>query len=338
MVIDWLMSKEADVEDGRIASFGDVTSEYQALESAIVVPLLGHTALRVTGDDRHDFVHGQLTHEVNRLNVNSFSENLMLNHKGHALAQMRVFRREGDLFIAVEGGAGALVEHELRAHIVFDQVELQNLSSAITSFTVQGKTASRVIGNLEMPLPADNGFTQIPFADAKILLHPAKRTVYGGFDIHVLSRDAESLARYLLEQGATLAGEKALTISRIEAGIPLAETEAGDGVLPQEAGLEPLVSYAKGCYLGQEIMARIEARGNLRRMLKGLLLSSMPDSRGIFLDSKNVGQLGAVAHHPSLGVIALAVLRNDIDPDAALKVSGVEARVTELPFDSFAIQ
>jgi tRNA-modifying protein YgfZ len=300
---------------------------FQALESAVLVPLLGHTALRVTGDDRHDFVHGQLSNEIKRLKPNTFSENLMLNHKGHALAQMRVFRRDDDLFIAVEGNKGEFVERELRAHIVFDQVELQNLSNVISSFTVQGKFAAKVITNLAPELPMDNTFIQVPFASAKVLIHPAKRSVPGGFDIHVLSSDAEMLIQHLLESGVTLGGEQALNISRVEAGIPHAETEAGEGILPQEAGLEPLISYAKGCYLGQEIMARIEARGSLRRSLQGLKLASVPNARDIYLGTKIVGQLGTVVQHPLLGVIALAVLRNDLEPDVVLNISGVEARV-----------
>ena len=200
----------------------------------------------------------------------------MLNHKGHALAQMGVFRREDDLFLAIEGGAGEFVERELKAHIIFDQVELQNLSETITSFTVQGIKADEIISSLTTELPVSPNFIQVPFASAKILIHPSRRSSMGGFDIHVLSRDAQVLMQTLVDAGAVLAGEQALILSRIEAGIPYAETEAGEGVLPQECGLEPLVSYTKGCYLGQEIMARIEARGNLRRSLKGLRLSGVP--------------------------------------------------------------
>lgn len=326
MLKDFLESRGANFnQQGRLESFASPTIEFERLEQAVavVVPLLEHTALRVTGADRLDFVHGQLSNEVKRLQVETFTENLLLNHKGHALAQMRVFRREDDLFLAVEGNAGELVERELKAHIIFDQVELQNLSATIASFTVQGKEATRVLESLG--LPRGNSFIQVPFASAKILIHAAQRTVSGGFDVHVLSKDAESLLKCLLESGATLAGEKALEMSRVEAGIPYAETEAGEGVLPQEAGLESCVSYTKGCYLGQEIMARIEARGNLRRSLKKVRLEALPvsENRDIHLADKVVGRLGKVVEHPTLGVIALAVLRNDLPPDATLKVGDV---------------
>jgi folate-binding protein YgfZ len=302
-----------------------ILQEFKGLESALVAPLLGHTALRITGADRLDFVHGQLSNEVKKLQVGTFSQNLLLNHRGHALAQMTVFRRDDDLFLAVENNSSALVERELRVHIIFDQVELQNLSEIISSFTVQGKEAARVLEPFGA-LPSGNTFVQVSFANAKILIHPSKRTVPGGFDVHVLSKDAEALLAKVLESGATLGREKALDISRVEAGIPYAETEAGEGVLPQEAGLGLLVSYTKGCYLGQEIMARIEARGNLHRSLKKLKLSAIPESpdRDIRLGDKVVGKLGTVVEHPELGVISLAVLR-DVAADAELSVAGVSA-------------
>ncbi len=323
---EFLLDKGATFKGGRLEFVTSPATEFERLETALVVPLLAHTPLRVTGADRLDFLHGQLSNEVKRLQLGTFSENLLLNHKGHALAQMRVFRREDDLFLAVENNA-ALVERELRAHIIFDQVELQNLSETITSFTVQGKEASSVLASFGT-LPTGNTFIQVPFANAKMLLHPSRRTVPGGFDLHVLSRDAEVLLAKLLESGATLAGEMALEMSRVEAGIPYAETEAGEGVLPQEAGLEHCVSYTKGCYLGQEIMARIEARGKLHRSLQTLTLASKPAplERTIYLANKVVGQLGTVANHPVLGVMALAVLR-EVPADAELQVGGVVARV-----------
>jgi tRNA-modifying protein YgfZ len=327
MSVKTVLQAKNDVlnKQGRLESVTSPVDEFRALETAVVVPLLAHTALRVTGADRLDFVHGQLSNEVKRLQVGTFSQNLLLNHRGHALAQLNVFRRDDDLFLAVENNSGELVERELKAHIIFDQVELQNLSETIMSFTVQGKESAKVLESFGA-LPSGNTFIQVPFENAKILIHASRRTVPGGFDIHVLSKDAESLVAKLLESGATLTGEKALDISRVEAGIPYAETEAGEGVLPQEAGLEPLVSYTKGCYLGQEIMARIEARGNLHRSLKKLKLSAMPEGseREIRLGDKVVGKLGTVVEHPELGVISLAVLR-EVPAAAELSIAGVTA-------------
>ena len=301
------------LREGRAAAFGDVTSDYGAFEGAALVPLLGVTPLRLTGADRVEFLHGQVSNEVKRLAVGGASRALMLNVKGHALAGMHIYKREGDLFVATEGGAGSRVVRELRAHIIFDQVELTDLSDTITSLTLQGEGAAGVVKEVLGEVPEPGRFVQPPFEGAKVLVGEVKRSRNDGYDLHVLVKDAPALFEALLGAGAAPAGEDALTLARVVAGLPAAETEGGEGVLPQEAGLEPLLSYRKGCYLGQEIMARIEARGTVRRELRRLRLSALPaaGARDILKDGKVVGRLGAVAVHPEEGVMGLGVVRKD---------------------------
>ena len=319
---------------GRVRHFGDVAAEVAALGQVGVVPLLGTTPLRLTGADRLEFLHGQVSNEVKRLSAGESRTALMLNVRGHALALMRVYRREDDLFAAVEGGAGAIVERELRAHIIFDQVELNNLSTSLSTLTLQGKGAATTIEQIFGTVPAVDTFVQVPFASAKVLASPVARSRAGGFDLHVLTQDAAELLTALQRAGAQLAGEDALEAVRIEAGLAGAELEGGEGALPQEVGLEHAVSYRKGCYLGQEIMARIEARGKLRRRLMGLKLDGVPERsvRDLTRNGKTVGRLGGVATHPQLGVIALGSVRTELEVGAGLEVGGVEATVSELPF------
>ena len=101
----------AQLRHGRVRRFGDagdnLAGEVSALETAGLVPLLGTGSLRITGADRLDFLHGQVSNEVKRLKPGESRQALMLNVRGHALALMRVHRREDDLFVAVEGEAGA---------------------------------------------------------------------------------------------------------------------------------------------------------------------------------------------------------------------------------------
>ena len=325
----YLEEAGATLTAGHVAHFGSVLAEFRAFQegSSLLVPLLGNSALRVTGADRLEFVHGQLSNDVKRLENGQTNTSLLLNHKGHALAQLRVLRRAADLLLIVEGGAGAFVRAQLEAHVIFDQVELASLP--LTSLTLQGKTARRLVEEVVGVVPEPNTF--LPFGDGGLVV-PARRSVPGGYDLHVLAEDAAVLFTNFKKAGAVPAGEEALRTVRVLAGIPAVETEAGEGVLPQEAGLEYAVSYTKGCYLGQEIMARIEARGNLRRSLQGLMLAGVPetDEREISADGKKVGRLGTVVQHPELGVIGLAVLRNDLE--GGLEVAGVSAQVTSLPF------
>lgn len=308
-----------------LARFREGTDLYWLLE--------GLSPLRVRGEDRLAFVHGQLSNEVQRLAVGGASHTLMLNHKGHALAEVRVYRREDDLYLAVEGGKGPAVKGQLEAHIIFDQVTLQDLSGEIESFSVQGAGVAALLREvLGVEVPQTGTFVQVPFASAEVLVAPSKRSTAGGVDLHVLARDAKALAEALKAAGA-LPGDQAIAeLLRVEAGIPAAHREGGEGVLPQECGLEHTVSYTKGCYLGQEIMARIEARGNVRRALRGLRLQAVPHhEQDVRAAGKIVGRLGTVVEHPELGVVALAVLRRDLET-TEVDVSGVAGRLVPLPF------
>lgn len=291
------------------------------------------TPLRLTGPDRLEFLHGQVSAEVRGLKVGQVSTALMLNVKGHALALLRVYRREDDLYVAVEDGAGALVKAQLQAHIVFDQVTVEDLSATLCAFTLQGPGTPEVLRRaLGAELPAEGHFVHVPFADAKVLLSPTRRSLAGGADLHVLCRDAEALGEALHKAGASMADEDWLTLARITAGLATAAAEGGEGVLPQECGLEYAVSYTKGCYLGQEIMARLEARGQVRRHLMGVRLTGRPGERTLQYEGKEVGRLGSVAYHPDLGWIGLAVVRRELSPGTALVAGSAQATLTPLPF------
>ena len=305
------------------------------MSGAGLVPLLSTTPLRLTEADRLDFLHGQVSNDVKGLQVGETNTSLLLNVKGHALAQMRVYRREDDLFVAVEGGAGDFVQRELQAHIIFDQVELETLAGAITSFTLQGEKAGEVLSDIfDTELPSEGSFVQPSFESAKVLVASVKRGAAGGFDLHVLSRDADKLFERLEQAGVAPVGEDALGAVRVAAGIASARGEGGEGALPQEVGLEHAVSYRKGCYLGQEIMARIEARGKLRKGLRGVKFDVLPggETRDLTLDGKKVGRLGSVVEHPEFGVIGLASVRTELVLGQEVEVGEVKAALSNLPF------
>ena len=327
----WL-DRGAQLKEGRVSNFGDPAAEFDVLEVAGVVPLLGTGALRLTGADRLEFLHGQVSNEVKRLQPGESRAALRLNVRGHALALMRVYRRDDDLFVAPEGDSTEALEAGLRAHIIFDQVEIETLSESLTALTLQGTDAKEVLRRVfGAEVPAPDTFSQVPFASAKVLVSPVARSRAGGVDLHVLTRDAGALVEALQNAGAGLAGEDALEAHRIAAGLAGA-AEGGEGILPQEAGLTYAVSYRKGCYLGQEIMARIEARGKVRRQLVGLNLTALPEpgTRDVTQNGKTVGRLGGVAVHPQLGVVALGSVRSEIEAGEKLEVGGVAGVVSTL--------
>src|SRR5690606_9961401 len=125
------------------------------------------------------------------------------------------------------------------------------------------------------PVPVGDSLTAFEAdpPDARVFVYPSRRSLAGGFDLGMFGAGgADELLARLEAAGAVVVGPEQLAAARIAALLPSAGAEGGEGVLPQESGLTSLLSYRKGCYLGQEIMARIEARGKLRRSLASIEL------------------------------------------------------------------
>lgn len=302
-------------------------------DAAVVVPLPSIGSLRLTGPDRVDFLNGQLANDVRGTAVGEARRSLYLDVRGHALDEVRIHRRRDDLHVAVEDGGAASVLERLAAHRVFDDVELHDLGDVLRCFTVQGPEAGGVLHDalgVSREL-RDDGFEQRPVDGRDVLVSPHRRSRPGGADVFVLARDAERVHGTLLAAGASRGDLASLEASRVDAGLARARSDAGAGVLPQEARLADAISTRKGCYLGQETMARIEARATLRRDLRRLRLDQVPvgaEARpDVMLDGRTVGRLGTVARHPELGWIALAVVRTDLEPDATLSIGSARAAI-----------
>jgi hypothetical protein len=295
-------------------------------DGAALVPLPDVGGLRVVGDDRIDFLHGQLSHDVRGLAPGGARRMLLLDVKGHAHAELSVHRRDRDVHLAVEDGAAGEVAAQLRGRIVFDQVEIQELAGTLATLTVQGPAAPATLARLDWPWPEPGATATVAFEEAELLLVGAPRSEAGGVDVHVLARQRAAVEAALRDAGATPGDAASLEASRVAAGRPRAGREGGKGVLPQEAGLDDRVSTRKGCYLGQEVMARLEARGRVKRGLARLILAApptSPDERTVTAGGRTVGRLGTVARHPELGVLALAVLRRDAPEAGELAAGGV---------------
>ena len=308
-----------------------------------VAALPSSGALLLTGSDARSFLQGQLANDVNGIQAGEAGRSLLLNHRGHAMAEAAVVRVADGMLCVVDDDRLEWVAETLERHIVFDDVELAR--PAVAVLTLQGSRATETLAAAGFAGPGVAG-------DDGVHVYQSRRSAAGGFDLAVIGGDIDELLAQLVRAGAAAASDEDLATARVAALIPTAAGEGGAGVLPQEAGLEPLISYRKGCYLGQEMMARIEARGNLRRELAVLQLSEAPtlaaelssngeaqsrqpapgsqhgsaaDQRTIFADGKKVGVLGTVAQMPDGTTRALCVLRREVEPTTELSVAGVRA-------------
>ena len=157
-----------------------------------------------------------------------------------------------------------------------------------------------------------------------------------GVDLVCDAADTERLTAALTARGAEPATEDDAEVTRVERGRPRFGVELDDSVIPQEAGLnDRAVSFTKGCYVGQETVARLFYRGKPNRHLRGLKLSA-PVAPGaeLKLGAKAVGRLGSCVESPRHGTIGLAIVRREAEPGATLAVGedGTTAELVELPF------
>jgi len=312
-------------------------------EGAVLVPLPGLTLLRLTGADRAPFLHGQLSNTVQDLAPGSCNHTLQLTPKGQVVGEGLLCVRPGELLLTIDDGRGAAVRASLEAHVIFDEVAIEDLSGAWAALTVQGADASATVRRALGRVPAEGtardgaalpgGLGEARSAGERSdgpLLLPRRRSPAGGVDVVLPVSQLEEAVGALRREGAELAGERALSLMRVLGGVPSAVREGAAGALPQELGLTSAVSFGKGCYLGQEIMARIEARGAVRKGLARLkraptgdapadLSEAALEGRALTVEGREVGRLGTVVTLPQGGTAALAVLRRDLPPDVALR-------------------
>lgn len=269
-------------------------------------------AFIVRGADRVDFVQGQLANDVRNIPVGEAVRSLALNLRGQALADVNVIETGEEFCLVVEDNMRDWLMATFDQHIIFDQVELAPLD-AVMHFTMQGPGASELQSDI--------------LAAGATHVWSRARTQHGGIDVLVPDAEAAAVVAVAATAGFNHTSMEEHTAQRILAGLPLAAQDGGEGVLPQEAGLESALSYRKGCYLGQEIMARIEARGNLRRELATLVVpcgNAVPDRANITNeDGRTVGRVGSQAPLPDGRRVVLAVIRNDLDDAVQLNVDGI---------------
>jgi folate-binding protein YgfZ len=237
----------------------------------------------------------------------------------------------------------AVLKH-LDRYLISEQVELTDELSDFAQFHLAGPHAGRVLesacgGTLRSLSLFEHTCQQTAEASCQIRRHDP--LALPGFDIIVPSGQAGRAWRALIKEGAKPAGWLAYEIRRVEAGTPVYGVDIDENNLPQEVGrTEQAVSFTKGCYIGQETIARIRTYGHVNRLLVGLRLSdcrAVPRGSKLMREGKEVGQVTSSVQSPRLGPIAMGyVRRGSQDSGTHLEVVAHEklgsAEVASLPF------
>jgi folate-binding protein YgfZ len=286
--------------------------------------------LLVTGPDAVEYLQGQLTSDVEALAPGGGQYAALLDRKGHMQADMRVLRPAAEeLWLDTEPEALTAALRHLTMYSIGREVEIADVGDERAILSLIGPRAAEIAGLASLP---EDACEETALAGVECLSAGTRE----GIDLIVPIAEAGRLRDALLAAGAVEVSPEAAEILRIEAGVPRFGAEMGAETMPAEAGIvERAVSFTKGCYIGQETVARLHYKGRPNRNLRGLRLSAPAETgASLRLGEKEVGQIGSACVSPALGPIALAILRREVEPGDELAVGedDVTALVVDLPF------
>ncbi len=306
-------------------------SEYEAVTAGCgIVDGSERGKLALTGGETKSFLQGQVSNDVESLTPGTGCYAAFLTQKGKMLGDLRILDAGGELLLDTERVALQELFNMIRRFSIGYDVQLHKRTLERGLLSLLGPRADQVAG-VDGLAALEHSHVAAQLAGIAVR---AIRTD-SGVDLLCDAADTEALDAALQGAGAVPVSEAVADCVRIERGRPRYGLDLDDSVIPQEAGLnERAVSFTKGCYVGQETVARLYYRGKPNRHLRGLRLTAAAETGDeITFDGRTVGRLGSVARSPALGPIALALVRREAPPGSEVTVGDeVGALVVELPF------
>ena len=290
--------------------------------------------LALTGPDAKTFLQGQVTNDVESLAPGHGVYAAFLNHKGKMQGDLRILDvgpPTPELWLDTERATLQPLFTMIHRYKLGSDLELHKRTVQQGLLSLVGPRAREIAGAPDLP-EEEHANTRGEIDGVPVLLVATDV----GVDLVVDAEQTAQLAAALRERGAVDVDEDAVEALRVQHGRPRYGIDIDDTTIPQEAGLNArAVSFTKGCYVGQETVARLYYRGKPNRHLRGLRLSG-PVARGaeLRLGEKVVGKVGTVVQADGIGPIALAVVRREAAPGDTLAVGdgAVTGVVVELPF------
>ena len=309
----------------------ELDGQYRALREEAGFLHRDRAALLVRGGDATEYLQGQLTNDVEALEPQHGCYAALLDRKGHLQSDMRVLRLDnGEIWLDLEPDPAPAVLKHLRTYSIGREVEIEDASARWAISSLIGPRAGELAGFEGLGPEHAQRFREW---DGVEVLAVATDV---GLDLLTRVEQAASLAELLRVAGAAEVSQPAAEIIRVESGRPRFGLDMGPESMPAEAGItERAVNFDKGCYIGQEPVARLHYRGKPNRTLRGLRLSEPADhGAALLLGEREVGTIGTACLSPALGPIALAIVRREAQNGDRLAVGDgrATAEVAELPF------
>ena len=322
------------------------TPEYTAVRDggAGLIDLSSRGRILISGSEAVMFLNGLITNDMKALAVNTWMPAAFPNVQGRLLAAIRVIHREDGFLIDTENVTRDTVVKLLERFTLAGDFRLADLTQNTALLSIQGAKAPEIMAAILGETLANLGRDAVATVDwqgKQITLIRATHTAEDGFDLFVKATEVETLRDAFIKAGAQPIGSDTVETLRLEAGIARFGIDMDETNVVTETNLDDAVSFTKGCYLGQEIIARIKYRGHVAKKLAGLIFASKvsPESGAkIFSsDDKEIGRVTSFAFSPHLNrTIALGYVKFDyLAPGTSVKAEAggqqYSATVAELP-------
>jgi folate-binding protein YgfZ len=301
------------------------TTEYELVSTGVgLLDRSSRGKLRLTGGEAAEFLQGQVTNDVEALEPAHGCYAALLSHKGKLQADMRILRGPDWIWLDTEPHALPVLLRNVQTYSIGRDVRAEDVSGSRAILSLLGPAAREALDTV--PPEREHAWVEGE--------HGLYVSTDLGVDVICAAGEADAVTAAL---GVEVVSEETAECRRVESGRPRFGLEMDGDTIPEEAGLnERAVSFTKGCYVGQETVARLHYKGKPNRHLRGLRLSEPAEHGAVLrLGEREVGRVGTATVSPALGPIALAVVRREAEPGDTVLVgdSAAPAEVLDLPFE-----
>ncbi len=323
------------------SSFGNIAAEFRVLlEGCAIFDMSWQSKLVLTGEDRVRWLNGMVTNNIRDLAPGRGVYSFLLSAQGRIQGDLVAYNRGDYLLVTTDREQAAVIAAIFDRFIIMDDVEVADVSDRLATIGVAGPKAREVLSNagidvaqLELGQVIDTVWRDLGISIARSAQPPMD-----GYEIWFSVENAERVWEGLESAGAKPVGSDALELYRIVKGVPRFGVDLRERDLPQETGQQYALNFAKGCYVGQEIVERIHARGAVHRTFIGFELQGQVPQSGtkVRAADKDVGEITSAARIPFPSgerTLALGYLRREVaGPGTTVQIGDQSGIVAILPF------
>jgi aminomethyltransferase len=324
-------------QDEGVSGVNDSRKELTALVAGCGIYRPERTLLSFTGRDRTRWLNSMVSNNIRDLALGHGVYAFVLTPQGHIQADVYAFNRGESLLVETDRAQAETLLRIFRKYIIMDKVEIEDLSERITVFGITGPKSDEMLATLGVSKDLGSlQLTDVNRNDTAMTLVRGDNPSFPNYELWVPAERSESIWKALLQAGAVEVHERTLETFRILCGIPKVGQDTREKTLPQETGQERALNFNKGCFIGQEIVERIRARGAVHRAFVGFEIDGPLPAAGtkILSQGKEVGEITSISAEPIKGKrLALGYLRREVmTPEKTLNAGEVQVRPMMLPF------